>query len=448
MENDSAIPTDNPETDSDHVKVSNEFEIYLVPEPLKIVSNAIVDGDFTLYKSTFCKGIFDVKEASWILHLICKRQIGASAAEFLREAIRYGCDTRAKDNIEYMPIHVACSFANYHAVKFLADLDPSLCNEVVENSVSFSPLMMAIDKFSTEKADDFSKTVEVLVKYGAEVNTSMRSYSNTPLLSAVFHYERMPDIVRILLDAGADVTARSLMYRTPLILAVSQNDEQSVIYLLKAKSDPDAKDKMGWTPLRLACQKQYAPIIRDLVQYGADINCERNKNNKDILTDAIQTSHGDITALLFDLGLKVTPEIIMLQNPVVRAIRKRSNTHLKILLRENCPLDEPLHELPLIEAVQTNNTDADVLDTLIQSGADFSDALLDCALTARPGDEVLASLVARYHQDVRTLKTLCSFCVRKYLGLGIKGKVQRLVDDHVVPRSLVKDIMLEHVLNV
>ncbi|XP_033742433.1 ankyrin repeat domain-containing protein 17-like [Pecten maximus] len=258
----------------------------------------------------------------------------------------------------------------------------------------------------------------------------------------------MPDIVRILLDAGADVTARSLMDRTPLIHAVSQKDQRSVRYLLKAQSDPDAVDRLGCTPLGLACLKQHAPIIRDIVQYGADINSERSRNNKDLLTNVIQSSHHSITELLFELGLKVTPELIMLKNPVGCAIRKKSSEHVKILLRENCPLEEPLHELPLIEAVQENNVDADVMNILIKSGADFSDALLDCAMTAKPDDKCLASLITRYHCDVRTLKTLCCFSIRKCLGLGIKTKVQRLIDDHVIPRSLVKDVMLEHVLNV
>ncbi|XP_060065916.1 ankyrin repeat and KH domain-containing protein 1-like [Ylistrum balloti] len=445
MESGSTIKTRNGERDIDNAL--NEVENNTV-DHLNTLYSTIADNNFTLFKSTIGKCGFDMSQGSQILHCICKCRNEANVVKYLHEAVRYGFDIRAKDDTNQMPIHAACSYANYHAVNFLADLDPSLCNEVEEGSTQSSPLMIAISKFTPEKDEDFFKTVDALLKHGADVNRRIRHHSHTPLLSAVCHSEKMPEIIRILLDAGADVATRSLMDRTPLILAVSQKDQQSVRYLLKAKSDPDAKDKMGLTPLRLACRKQYVSIIRDLVEYGADINCEISQNNREILIDAIQTSNYGITELLFKLGLKVTQELILQQNPVVCAIRKKSKEHLKILLQENCPLDEPLYQLPLIEAVQTNTVDTDVLSVLLQSGADFSDALLNCALTAKPDDETLASLVAQYHRDVRTLKALCCFSVRKSLGLGIKRKVWSLVEDHTIPRSLVKDVMLEHILNV
>ncbi|XP_069129659.1 ankyrin repeat and SOCS box protein 14-like [Argopecten irradians] len=438
------MTTDNPETNMDDR--SEEIGNDTVCNLLATIHKAIIDDDFALYKSNIEKGGLNVNQRSQILHLICKQRTEVGTVEYLQEVVRLGCDVRAKDHNGRMPIHVACSFANHRAVEFLVDLHPSLCNEVVESTLS--PLIITIDSFSSEKEKEVSKTVDVLLRHGADVNKRIRDFHHTPLLCAVCHDKRTSDIVRVLLEAGADVTARSWMDRTPLIHAVSKKDQQSVRYLLGAKSDPDVVDSLGCTPLSLACLKQYAPIIQDLVQYGADINSERSSNNKDLLPAVIQSAHHSITELLFKLGLRITSELIMLKNPVGCAIKKRSSEHLKILLRENCPLDEPLHELPLIEAVQEENVDADVLDILIKSGADFSDALLSCAITAKPDDEALTGLVLRYHSDVRPLKTLCCFSVRKCLGLGIKAKVQRLVEDRVIPRALVKDIMLEHVLNV
>lgn len=170
---------------------------------------SIVNGNLSLYKSIMSTSPYVTQQfpcrfqGSGILHQICDWQRDHDVGDYIRDAIQNGCDVRGKDRNSDMPIHVACSVANHHAVKFLADHDRGLCNEN-QSLESYSPLMVAIRQYTSEKASDFVKTVEALLKSGADVCGKSYRYTHTvtPLLSALFHREKMPDIVRILLNAG------------------------------------------------------------------------------------------------------------------------------------------------------------------------------------------------------------------------------------------------------
>ena len=152
--------------------------------------------------------------------------------------------------------------------------------------------------------------VSLLLRAGADVN-AVDGGGSTPLHEAA---RRNPDpaVVELLLDAGADVhvvgSGRQLSGgwgpSTPLHLAAGSNPEPAVVAaLLAAGADPNASDEAtnGWTPLHLAAsQNRNRSVIRVLVAAGADIGA-RTRTGSTALHLAAR-ENPEVVPLLLELG--------------------------------------------------------------------------------------------------------------------------------------------------
>ncbi|MSU23312.1 MAG: hypothetical protein EXS32_05745 [Opitutus sp.] len=92
----------------------------------------------------------------------------------------------------------------------------------------------------------------------------------TPLHQAILR--KKPDIVALLLAAGADVNVPDASNRTPLHLAVERADAALVKTLLARQADATRRDRTGWTPLHHAAAKNQVEIARLFLDAGVDPN--------------------------------------------------------------------------------------------------------------------------------------------------------------------------------
>jgi uncharacterized protein len=98
------------------------------------------------------------------------------------------------------------------------------------------------------------EVITILLKAGADVNDQDASY---PLASALLwaaYSNPNPEVINILLKAGADLNGRDqTLGRTALMWAAGHNPNPEVItFLLKCGSDPKAKADQGETAFQLA----------------------------------------------------------------------------------------------------------------------------------------------------------------------------------------------------
>jgi hypothetical protein len=135
---------------------------------------------------------------------------------------------------------------------------------------------------------------------GANVNGRDRSddYNKTPLMIAA-EFAQNPDVIDLLLKAGAEVNAIDVNGKTPLMYAAYKNQIPGVLSaLIKAGANVNARDSRysgygafgdrGWTPLMYAATNNQNPeIVQLLLVSGADIKAleYHNKSAFDLAKD-------------------------------------------------------------------------------------------------------------------------------------------------------------------
>ena len=122
--------------------------------------------------------------------------------------------------------------------------------------------------------------IELLIEAGADVNETDLS-ERTPLMFAASNDKYVYDskVIKTLLSHGADVKYRDFYGRTALHYACKNPDEKKTIaMLIKAGADINAKDDYGCTPLMFACGRYYssAEAVKVLLRAGADVNAQDN----------------------------------------------------------------------------------------------------------------------------------------------------------------------------
>ncbi|HEY7132208.1 MAG TPA: ankyrin repeat domain-containing protein, partial [Candidatus Limnocylindrales bacterium] len=107
------------------------------------------------------------------------------------------------------------------------------------------------------------------------------------------------DVARALLDAGADVNARSAngFSVLPLHSAVAGGHDEVVAALLEAGADVDARQSGGFTPLQGAAQNGADVTVDRLLAAGAD-RTARNDEGKTAADIATEAGHAALAARL------------------------------------------------------------------------------------------------------------------------------------------------------
>jgi hypothetical protein len=98
------------------------------------------------------------------------------------------------------------------------------------------------------------------------------SYGRTPLSWAAENGHKA--VVKLLLEAKADVNAKDNKGQTPLWCAARNGHEAVVKLLLEAKADVDAKDNGGRTPLWCAARNGHEAVVKLLLEAKADAKDE------------------------------------------------------------------------------------------------------------------------------------------------------------------------------
>lgn len=131
-------------------------------------------------------------------------------------ALHYACDRKHKDVVEYLLEQGA---------NINAELDDGC-----------TPLISSV-------AVDDMDTAILLLENGANIKAHANRWT---VLHYAVHNKNL-DMVKLLVEAGAELEARTHYYDTPLLSAATDNSVEIVEYLLSVGADSKAKDIYGQT---------------------------------------------------------------------------------------------------------------------------------------------------------------------------------------------------------
>jgi len=115
---------------------------------------------------------------------------------------------------------------------------------------------------------------KTLVKYASENCTGDDEFRNTPLMYAA-RYGHV-DVVRLMLEGGADAKRANAVQRTALHMAAWSGYLEVCRLLLDCGAKVDPQDKLKETPLHDAARQGHLSVVKLLVERGADVRVKND----------------------------------------------------------------------------------------------------------------------------------------------------------------------------
>jgi uncharacterized glyoxalase superfamily protein PhnB len=183
--------------------------------------------------------------------------------------LRRGFDVRTRDKLDNATaLHWAAQFGNVELVARLIDAGADVDGEGDEHQIGVIGWATCFKQVRKDTAD-------YLLTHGAK-----------PTIFPAVALNRADLVRKLVADDPTLLRTRKMSrfehYRTPLHLAVLKNRPQMVKLLLELGADPSAKDGRGYTPLGLATAKTNPAIAASLLAAGANPK-EQNANRFELV---------------------------------------------------------------------------------------------------------------------------------------------------------------------
>ena len=136
--------------------------------------------------------------------------------------------------------------------------------------------------------------VRLLIERGADLE-ARTELGYTALSSAASSGK--PELVTLLLDTGALIEAEDLDGKTPLMLAAEECKPGTVSLLIARGADVNARSKRGGTPLMAAAAGGSRKIVQTLLKAGVEVNAKADDGTTALLCAAGQAYHDVVEQL-------------------------------------------------------------------------------------------------------------------------------------------------------
>jgi ankyrin repeat protein len=246
-------------------------------------------------------------------------------------------------------------------------------------------------------------TARALLENGSHVNVNEADGEGMTALLWAAHWDEA-DMVKCLIEAGANVKATTRFGNTALHEAATLGDAEIIKALLQAGADPNAVRSEGDSPLMLAARSGVTDAVRSLIDHGAIVDAREQWYGETALMVASAGNYPEVVKLLIEHGADVnaastafhyrtrpgtdaTFGIIPSEGgltPLHFAARQNSIEAAKVLLASGADINkvEPdSHYSPLLTAV--TNKHYDMASMLVEKGANVNDGSLPAVVQMR-----------------------------------------------------------------
>lgn len=182
-----------------------------------------------------------------------------------------------------------------------------------------------------------AKTVQILVRNGADVNCSKNKDGTTALIRAAGMGEK--DTINLLLRMGAHIDQTNHEGETALICASRLEEEGSVRLLLEKGANSCHTDNEGCTALMQASQDGERGMIEALLSYGAKID-QKDHIGETALIMAAEAGHEQTVQLLLDSGADINLADDDGESPLRHAAENGHEAVVSLLLENGANLEQ------------------------------------------------------------------------------------------------------------
>jgi ankyrin repeat protein len=201
-----------------------------------------------------------------------------------------GADVNAQNQQDWNALMQACTVGHLETAKLLVARKSEV--NLSGKEAGAMPLMLACWK-------DSVALVNLLLQSGADVHwqdiEGQTAFER--VIRSTLQYPVPIQIVRSLLEAGADREIRLLHGCTPLSIAAIKGDPAVLQLLLEKGSQVNAPDEFGVTPLMQAAMYGHQDAVERLLLYDAEVHAKA-KTGKTAFAFASEGGHAEIARLL------------------------------------------------------------------------------------------------------------------------------------------------------
>ena len=195
--------------------------------------------------------------------------------------IRAGARAAVANDNGFTPLHLACINRSGAMVERLL----SAGADANAASLNGETVLMTCTRAGDPRA------VKALLVKGARVNVKEKAHNQTPLMWAAA--QRHPEVTELLIEAGADINARSLTYPQTVVGEQTQRFGREELNYTVLRG--------GTTPLLFAARSGDTESARLLLSAGANVN-DALPDGTSALVLAAHSGHGKTAALLLEKG--------------------------------------------------------------------------------------------------------------------------------------------------
>lgn len=173
-----------------------------------------------------------------------------------------------------------------------------------------------------------NKIVKMLIDAGANVNTKSTD-GLTILMFAII--TKNNGATNILINAGIDINAQDIDGLTALMTAIKLKNNRVVSLLINSWADLNIKDKNGYTALMHAiiCENNIASTI--LINAKADLNIKCNKGET-VLILAISFKNNNVVKMLIEYEIEINAQTNNNYTALMHAITSENDDGIEILI--------------------------------------------------------------------------------------------------------------------
>ena len=147
--------------------------------------------------------------------------------------------------------------------------------------------------------------IRLLLEKGAEIEVKGGKYNYTPLSWAARNGHEA--VVKLLLDKGAETEVKDNKFGRTSLLWAAENGHKAVVKLLLEKgAETEVKeDKFGRTSLLWAAENGHVAVVKLLLEKGAETEVKDNDFGRTSLLWAARNGHEAVVKLLLEKGAEI-----------------------------------------------------------------------------------------------------------------------------------------------